>query len=237
MVIIGQYKVNGLFDMNGKATISADIIKSTSLSGQEISRLQDYLRQFLAIVEKKVPGVWGRLTRGDNLEIVLPNPQASMLVAVMLKCCVKAFTAHTPRVSHASSPYVRFLRYGVRIAIGIGSLRLNDAERGLIDGRAIYNSGRALDGMSSRMRSNVVIVGLGSGRGAIAQALLTLVDVLLTHATAKQCEVLFLRMQGMSEKEIAAHLSVTQVAVNSHLRRAGWYAIENATLAFEEVFR
>lgn len=224
--------------MSINATISADIIKSTSLSSEEIRRLQEYLRRFIDEVEDTIPGTWGRLTRGDNIEIVLPDRKTAMKVAVMLKCCVKAFTAHAPKSFSVKSPYIRFLRYGVRIAIGIGSLRLNDAERGLIDGRAIYNSGRALDEMSLRIRSNVVIAGMGSsGRGCVAQALLTLVDVLLTHATAKQCEVLLMRLKGMPEKEIATRLSVTQVAVNSHLRRAGWYAIENAIRAFEEVVK
>jgi len=219
------------------ATISADIIKSTSLNKEAMVSLYEYLKRFVDLVEQDFKGAWGRIVRGDCVECVLPNSGDSMRVAVMLKCFVKAFD-HTLYDSRSVQvPHKNFRRYGVRIAIGIGSLRTNDGARDIIDGKAIYRSGRALDGMSARMRSNLVIDGCPRSNARLIQALLNLTDELLSHATARQCHVIYMRLRGMAEKEIAARLNVSQPAVNAHLRKAGWYAVENAVHAFEEVFK
>jgi len=217
------------------ATISADIIKSTSLCREDIVLLQSHLARFIDLLKQTIPESWGRVTRGDNIECVVPDVRQSMRAALMLKCHVKAFRCEMPQFRSATAARAKFLRYGVRIAIGIGTLRTNDDENGIIDGRAIYSSGRALDGMSSRMRNNMVIVGRQSEKMILVQGLLNLSDELLSHATARQCQVILLRMCGKTESAIAQELGVSQVAVNAHLRRSGWYALSNALQSFEEV--
>lgn len=218
-----------------KATISADIIKSTSLDKNTLLELQNHLRVFIEMIPSQFPGCWGRLTRGDNLECVVPSAKLSMLLAVMLKCHVKAFGVKFLQGKGRSAGQLQFLRHGVRIAIGLGSLRTSDPNHDIIDGKAIYASGRALDGMSSRMRSNLIIEGEHVTKLKPVQAILGLTDALLTHATPRQCEILLLRFRGMSEQEIARVRSISQVAVNAHLRRAGWYALSQAVQAFEEI--
>lgn len=219
-----------------KSTISADIIKSTSLDKFMVVELQDHLRKYVDTVERSFPDCWGRIVRGDGIELVVPNARLAFRLAIMLKCHVKAFGVkfggHSDLLTFHQA---MFRKYGVRIAIGFGSLKINDLKNGIIDGNAIYESGRTLDGMSSRMRKNFVVAGLADGREQLVQAVLVLVDELLSHATAKQCEVVFMRLLGRTEKEIAETKAITQVAVNAHLRRAGWYAIENAIVACEEI--
>jgi len=217
------------------ATISADIIKSTSLCKEDMVLLQSYLERFVDLLEEAIPGSWGRITRGDNIECVVPEAKLGMQAALMLKCHVKAFRCEMTPFRSATVARAKFLRYGVRIAIGIGSLRTNDDKRGIIDGRAIYHSGRALDGMSTRMRTNMVIVGRPSEKMRLIQGLLNLSDELLSHATARQCQVILLRMCGLTEIAIAEKLGISQVAVNAHLRRSGWYSIANAMQCYEEV--
>lgn len=219
-----------------KSTISADIIKSSSLDKFMVIELQDHLRKYVDLVEQSFPDCWGRIVRGDSIELVVPNARLAFRLAIMLKCHVKAFgvkfSGHSNQLTFNQA---KFFKYGVRIAIGFGSLKINDLENGIIDGNAIYASGRTLDGMSSRMRKNFVVAGLTGGRERLVQAILGLVDELLSHATAKQCEVVFMRLLGHTENEIAKIKAITQVAVNAHLRRAGWYAIENAIATCEEI--
>lgn len=217
------------------ATISADIIKSTSLLKEDVFKLQDYLKDFIDIIEREFSGCWGRIVRGDCIELVLPNERIALRVAFLLKCRVKAFNAREPIHPAMAYQYRRFIRYRTRIVIGLGTLRTNDGLHGIVDGKAIYNSGRELDRMSSRMRSNMRIVGKDTQRLKIIQAMLQLADELLTHATSRQCETLFWRMLGLPEKVIAERAGVTQVAINAQLRSAGWYAIANALNVFEEV--
>ncbi len=217
------------------ATISADIIKSTSLVKEDVVKLQDYLKEFIDIVEREFSGCWGRIVRGDCIEFVLPNERIALRVAFLLKCRVKAFNARVPSHPAMAYQYRRFIRYGTRIVIGLGMLRTNDGLNGIVDGEAIYNSGRELDRMSSRMRSNMRIVGKGTQRLRIIQAMMQLADELLSHATSRQCETLFWRILGMPEKVIAERAGVTQVAINAQLRSAGWYALANALSVYEEL--
>lgn len=217
------------------ATISADVIKSTSLVKEDVFRLHDYLKDFIDIIEREFSGCWGRIVRGDCIELVLPNERIALRVAFLLKCRVKSFNAKEPFHPAMAYQYRRFIRYRTRIVIGLGTLRTNDGLNGIVDGKAIYNSGRELDRMSPRMRSNMRIVGKDTQRLKIIQAMLQLADELLTHATSRQCETLFWRMLGLPEKVIAERAGVTQVAINAQLRSAGWYAIANALNVFEEV--
>lgn len=219
-----------------RATVSADIIRSTSLDAQSTLLMHEHLRSFLATMEEKFPNCWGRVIRGDGIECVLGDEKLAMRVALMLKCHIKAFNAIADQYVHASfGPRYFFNRFGVRIAIGFGDLWTDDRINGIIDGDAIYNSGRMLESMSRRMRTNIVVAGELSRRMQTIQTIATLCDTILTHATSKQCEVLFLRMQNLPEIGIASQLKISQVAVNSHLRRSGWYALEQALELFEEL--
>jgi DNA-binding CsgD family transcriptional regulator len=215
-----------------KATISADIMNSTSLNEDDTVRLSCHLKTFVSIIEKEFSGCWGRIVRGDGLEIVLPHIKDVMRVAVMLKCHVKALNVEYGAFSMAGR-HRRIPHFGVRVAIGIGKLRLNDRANGLIDGDAIYYSGRMLERISSRRRGTLVLVGWDGQRRETAQALLSLMDVIVMHATAKQCDIMVKRFLGMSESLIAKNIGITQSAVNTHLRRAGWHALASAVDYFE----
>jgi hypothetical protein len=65
------------------------------------------------------------------------------------------------------------------------------------------------------------------------EPLLGLIDVLMNKATAKQNKVLYLKLSGKNEEEIAVILGVFQPTVNQHSTSAGWNAIEKAVLYFE----
>ena len=48
-----------------EATISADIIRSTSLPKEGMIVLQERLREFVEFINKTFDGCWGRVVRGD----------------------------------------------------------------------------------------------------------------------------------------------------------------------------
>ncbi|ERJ80988.1 hypothetical protein HMPREF0653_00189 [Prevotella disiens JCM 6334 = ATCC 29426] len=49
------------------ATISADIIESTSLSREDYNLLLSVIKDELSRLEISIPGAWGRIVRGDKL--------------------------------------------------------------------------------------------------------------------------------------------------------------------------
>ena len=65
--------------------------------------------------------------------------------------------------------------------------------------------------------------------------MLGLLDVLFKDATARQSEILYYKLLGLNEEEIAAKLNIKQSAVNQHSNAVGWKAIEATVNYFEKL--
>jgi DNA-directed RNA polymerase specialized sigma24 family protein len=61
---------------------------------------------------------------------------------------------------------------------------------------------------------------------------LALLDVLIAKSTARQCEVIYLKLLGHNEEEISQTLGITQATVNQHSRSGGWNAVQKAVDRF-----
>ena len=55
------------------ATISADIVRSTSLATGDLINLRKRLRGLLDDFEKDYSGFWARIVRGDSIECFVPE--------------------------------------------------------------------------------------------------------------------------------------------------------------------
>ena len=71
------------------ATISADIVRSTSLKTNDLINLRKGLRRLLDGFEKDYPGFWARIVRGDSIECVVPQYRCALRIAVLIKLYVK----------------------------------------------------------------------------------------------------------------------------------------------------
>ena len=60
-------------DSNMFATISADIVSSTSLSVDETIRLKQRIEALFALLKTKYPDFYGRQIKGDYIECVMQN--------------------------------------------------------------------------------------------------------------------------------------------------------------------
>ena len=116
------------------ATLSADIVDSTSLSAEDTVKLKESLEDFFPVMKSFCGEAWGRVVRGDSVECVIPEVSQSLRIALLLKCYVKML--------ELDSASRTMKKKGIRVVIGLGSLRINDRKIGIIDGEAIYNSGR-----------------------------------------------------------------------------------------------
>ena len=114
-----------------RATISADIVSSTALSVEELTLLQSEIRRFLDELSEKSHGNdWGRLFKGDSVEIFLHDPREALRVALLLKTLVKK------TFSWGKETNVRrelFRKYGIRLAIGIGEMRIANQKQDVLD--------------------------------------------------------------------------------------------------------
>ena len=211
------------------ATISADIVSSTSLSEVETIELKQYIEEQLKMLETLYPGSWGRLIKGDYIECVVPNASNAFRIALIIKNSIKAFEVEKTLGSKL------FYTYGARISIGIGGMRIVDRDQGIMDGEAIYLSGRSLAKMGSLSKGALTIETINENLSQNLRVIAVLTDAILNDATPKQSQVIYYKLLGYKESEIAEKMKIYQSGVNNHSSSAKWYCIEEALNYFEQI--
>ena len=222
--------------MNKKIVLSGDIIASTSLNDNAKSILELELKALISMLEKKF-SIYGRIIKGDYLEMVIEDPKEALTVAIIIKSYIKAIDLKTS-ADTARSKY--FKNYGIRLAIGYGELSRYDKANGIIDGEAIYFSGRKISEVRTTYNKERIVIKntlfFNSNSEKLNEninCILSLLDMLLNNATAKQSKILYLRLLGLSEQEIATKINVKQPTVNKQLTSIGWNAIDKTIKYFK----
>ena len=211
------------------ATISADIVSSTTLSEQETIALKDKMQSLFDLLEERFPGFWGRQVKGDYIECWVPEAQIALRIALIIKSYIKSFDIEETKEKRS------FQIYGVRVSIGIGTMRIVNREAGIMDGEAIYSSGRNLEKLASLNKGTMSIDLPDVNLRPALSSIVLLLDALVNSATRRQSEVLFYKLLSTSENEIAEKLHINQSAVNQRSSAAKWYCIEDALQYFEHL--
>ena len=165
------------------ATISADIVRSTSLQTEDLLVLRERLKRLLDDFEQSYPGFWARIVRGDSIECVVPEYRYSLRIAILIKLFVKilvdGFECH--ELLH---------RHGIRFSIGIADISYADKVEDIINGPAIYLSGRNLDDISRRdLFSAFEIEAVPAAFNDCMESYVALLSNLVDSYSAKQAEV------------------------------------------------
>jgi len=219
-----------------KATISADIVSSTSLNVEQRLILERELKKLLRILKQTFgsKSFYGRLIKGDYIECVLNDPKLALRVALIMKSFVKSLKIQASDITNKKIQ--RFKEYGIRIAVGVGELSILNRKRGIIDGEAIYLSGRAINEMTSSDKKTKNTLAFRSNQENWNDAftpIFSLLDVLFSESTRAQCEIIFYKLLNKSEKEISEILNKSQSTINQHSSAVGWFAIDRAIKYFE----
>lgn len=217
-----------------RATISGDVVASTALSGQGREVLEVGFHNLIKKLKKQFD-VYGRVLKGDYFECYLPNPADALRVALITKCFIKSLPVDS------SGGAKQFKTHGIRLAIGIGEISRFDDKKGIIDGEAIYLSGRLISrqgdvsGRQKIIKSTLFIDATNKLLVSEFEPVFALLDVLLAKCTARQSEVVYHKLMGKNEEDIAKMLKISQSAVNQHSTGAGWNSIEKAVNRFYDV--
>jgi hypothetical protein len=75
------------------ATISADIVRSTSMKTEDLIALRGSLHWLFLNLEKDYRGFWARIVRGDSIECIVPDYRDVLRLAVLIKLFVKMHTS------------------------------------------------------------------------------------------------------------------------------------------------
>ena len=218
------------------AVLSGDVVAFTSLSNSQKEDLEARLRNLNITLAMKF-NTYSRLVKGDYWECVVPQVEHALTVALLAKSWVKAFTV---RPQKNQKRLKSFETYGIRLAVGLGTLDRFEPERGIVDGEAIYRSGRKINDESTHSKKRVVIKNtlfFESGNPDLDQQmepLISLLDHTINKATEKQSLILYHKLLGKSEKAIAEELDISQSSVNQHSTSLGWNAIEKAVTYFQQ---
>lgn len=222
------------------SVISGDIVSSTSLKNEDRKLVEENLKRLLLDLKQEF-NVYGRIIKGDYIECVIPNAGQGLQVALAIKSFVKAIPVKTKEYIKEDSRLKQYKTHGIRLAIGYGELNRYIPEEGIIDGEAIYFSGREISGETTYNKERIVIkntlffASKNESLNNNFHPILALLDVLIGKATARQCEVLYLKLMNKQEEEIAKRLGIGQSAVNQHSTSVGWNAIEEAVSYFKTI--
>lgn len=221
--------------------ISGDIISSTSLSIADRNLLEEQLQLLIARLETTF-NTYTRIIKGDYLECVIPQPKHALKVALAIKCFVKAISI-SQDPSYRNSHRIKFFKsHGIRLVLGYGELDRFDKDAGIIDGDAIYRSGRMISENSTHGKQRIVIKNtlyFTSSNTILNQqmeAILGLLDTIISNATGRQCEVVYHKILGLSEDDISKLLEIGQPTVNQHSTSIGWNSIETTLNYFSTLF-
>ena len=192
--------------------------------------LRDKLRGLLDQFEEEYPGFWARIVRGDSIECVVPEYRQTLRIAILIKLFVK--------MQAAGLECHDFLqRHGIRFSIGIGTLDYADKKDDIINGEAIYISGRNLDEISRKNSIFTVLEMAAAPRAVndIMDSYVALLSNLVDSFSAKQAEVVFYKLLGYKEIEISERLGIYQSSVNTRSSQAQWGLLSTALRDFEEM--
>ena len=212
------------------ATISADIVRSTSLATEDLVELRKSLCRVLDELERAYTGFWARIVRGDSIECFVPRYSDALRIALLIKLFVKMEVSGLDCEEELQ-------RFGIRFSIGVGDIKYADKNDDIIDGPAIYMSGRNLDEISRK--GNVFtafqIMDAPESFSNLMDSYVALLSNLVYTYSAKQAEVIFYKLLGYKEVEISEKLGIYQSSVNTRSTNAQWGLVNTAIKDFEEL--
>lgn len=225
------------------ATISADVISYTSLPGDDKRKLGLGIKKLLEELAQKYRkySFYGRLVQGDYIECALKSPKHALRIALLLKTFVKSFEFDKNKPQSAQLKY--FKEYGIRLAVAVAPLDNIDPSEGIIDGEAIYLSGRAIKSLSTSDKQKIVIKNtlfFFMGDKQLQDqfdTIFSLLDIIISKCSAKQSEIIYYKLLDFSEKEISKKLGKYQSTISQHSTAAGWLSIEKAVNHFENTIQ
>ncbi len=225
------------------STISADVISYASLSEEEKRQLEIGIKELLSDLTKKYKkySFFGRLVQGDYIECACKSPKHALRIALLLKTYIKTFEFGKKEENGNRIKY--FNEYGIRLAVAIAPLEKIDPIKGIIDGKAIYLSGRAIKNFSTSDKQKIVIKNtmfFCSYDGKIQEqfdTFFSLLDTIISKCSAKQSEIIYYKLLELSEKEISEKLDKSQSTISQHSTAAGWLSIEKAVIYFENTIQ
>ena len=195
------------------AVLTGDIVNSSVLDKTQKSFIQNGIEQFMHEGILLRP----RFYRGDSFQLAA-KPMDALLLALKFRMEVR-------RKNDASD---------LRISIGIGEVATWNDDVLLADGPAFERSGKNLDKLKKKDLHIIVV----TGNKELDRELETycfMADVLLKSLSSVQANVLFYKLNGISQEQVGEILQISQPSVSKTLKAANWKVLEKFLERYQQI--
>ena len=215
--------------MDEVAVLTGDIVNSRNLSEESRVRLYKTFPQLSKNILRLYPqDVTYPMSnfRGDSWQLVVNRPQKSLKISLYIRLYI-CFTFGAEKLD-------------TRIAIGIGKVNFVPTENvSAGDGPAFLASGHLLESFKSERMAIAFSEKKELAERIGLDNMIGLLDHIVTGWSPSQCQAVFWSLQGLNQKEIAAHWqpkAISQAAVSKSLRNTGLTQIMQSLSLFESLF-
>lgn len=223
-----------------KAVITADIIHSSKMPEDDRAMLYKNIKESLKVIDKDY-AIHSEIYRGDSFQSVVDNVADALRIALIIKTFIRSLNPSEPiDIEKKGKPDSRYTiaspvwMFDVRMAIGIGKVKLRVDKITASDGEAFQLSGRALDELKNTRYRFAIDSNDANKNALIVQS--KMLDTIISKTTALQCEVINLKLLGYTEVEISKMLAIKQSAVNQRSVSGNWNVINEMVLYFENLY-
>jgi hypothetical protein len=154
------------------------------------------------------------ISRGDSFQTLLRTPEDALLASVLLFLKLGFFSKINQKIAS-------------RISIGIGSVEYipESGSVGEADGQAFRLSGKTLDSMKEQEK-HLLISTASPALNLMLESQCAFFDNMAARWTDIQKEILFEKLGGLTQDEIASKLGKSQSTVSQSLKAAGFDALK-----------
>lgn len=203
------------------AIITGDIIDSTMVPIDKRKRLISVIKEAISYVSKFSPLKY-EIFRGDSFQLVIEQPEKSLLMAILLRAYLRKSTPKDCKNS-----------WDARLAIGIGGITFQSTDIASSDGEAFQLSGRGLDNIGKK---NLGIFTNWEDINEEMKISTIFADDIISNWSISQAETIIESIgENHIQKEIAAKFGKTQQAVNKILISAKDNLIKMYIKRFETI--
>ena len=214
------------------AVITADIIGSSQLSKEEKQILSVALKDIFTYFAEQGTE-WGikqsfEVFRGDSFQALCSDPKKALHIALIIRSFLRKHKINEEPIEQKAT------LFDARFALGLGNIDTLGNTVGQSNGEAFHISGKLIDNMKLANYSFQI----GSSNEKINNEFLVHSFVLSQYfekLTALQAEVIYYKLLGLKEIEIATKTQISQSAVNQRSKAGGWDVIELILKRYAEV--
>ncbi len=210
-----------------KAVITADIEGSTRLPHKDLEVMFDVVKQEIARFERKSQISEVLFYRGDSFQVLVDDSRNALQISMIFKTAVNKIVLQKDARSRGKK-----VQCDLAASIGLGEVSHHKsiAEQ---NEKPFILSGRGLE----RLKANDQTIGIFTGSENADrnyETILFLYQWIMNQWSLTSAELIYHKLRGLTEREIASELGISQPAVNQRSQAACWSGLERILKLYRE---